>query len=315
MTDTRINKLKERLGSTLQFQVNLFPYLTLRMGTVADYFIDAKSREELVRAVSTAAGLSVPYIVVGGGSNIASLKNTLNLLFIKNSYSFSKMVHETTDTVDVLVSSGYSMGRLVNETVEHGWGGLEYHKGLPGSVGGAIYMNSKWTRPVTYVGDLLVSATLLDDHGREKTVERDYFKFAYDYSILQKTKETVLDVTFRFNKTDPDLLKARAQESLQYRKRTQPFGVATAGCFFRNIEKSDQAEKGLPTASAGYLIDQAGMKGSKCGGYEVSSVHANFIINTDKEGQPGDLLQLVKEIKTKVKNKFGIELREEVVTL
>src|SRR5690606_29157554 len=137
------------------------------------------------------------------------------------------IIKETDEYVHMLFSSGYPMARVVKETTDAGYEGFEYHMGLPGTIGGAIYMNSKWTRPLSYIGDNLVSATLLDKDGKIKLVTRDYFDFAYDYSNLQKTKEIVMEATFLLKKSDPEELKERARSSLEYRKQTQPHGVST----------------------------------------------------------------------------------------
>lgn len=315
MDTQQISYLQDKLGADLKRNVNLFPYMTMRTGAVADCFTEAKSRGELIGAVQAAIQAGAAYRIIGGGSNMAMVHNTVDFFVIKNSYSDLKVLEDRADYAAVRVSSGYPMAMLVSKSVENGWEGFEYHKGLPGSVGGAVYMNSKWTRPWKYTGDCLVSASLLDRQGKEKDAPRDYFRFAYDYSYLQETKETVVDIIFRFRKEKPEILATRADEALSYRKKTQPFGVATAGCFFRNISKEDQAARNLPTTSAGFLIDQSGMKGAKKGGFEVSQIHANFIINTGKSGAPDDLLQLVGEIKDKVREKFGIELHEEVEAL
>ena len=187
---------------------------------------------------------------------------------------------------------------------ERGFEGLDYHFGLPGTVGGAIYMNSKWTKPLSYYGDNLVSANLVDNRGQVKTVKKSYFKFAYDFSILQKTKELLLDAVFKLKKSKPEIVKQHADFAMDYRKKTQPFGVFTSGCFFKNIDGQ----------SAGRLIDQAGLKGKRIGGFQVSEKHANFIIN-DGSGKPEDLKKLLQLIKTKVKEKFGIKLEEEVIII
>lgn len=316
MNTKQISTLQQQLGDRLERDVNLYPFLTMRETVTAGFFTDARTKEELQDAVRAAISAKIPYLIIGGGSNIAPLKKAVDLFVIKNSYSSLRVLKDEKGFVEVEVASGYPMARLVNETVEKGWEGLEYHKGLPGTIGGAIFMNSKWTKPWTYAGDCLLSAHLLSVEGESKKVEREYFKFAYDYSYLQTTGETVIDAVFRFKKADPAVLRERAEMSLQYRKNTQPFGVATAGCFFRNISKDEQETAKLPTTSAGYLIDQSGMKGIAVGAFEVSTKHANFIIHRgDKEGNPADLLQLVNQIKKKVKERFHIELHEEVVTL
>jgi UDP-N-acetylenolpyruvoylglucosamine reductase len=295
---------------------DLFPHLTLRTHAHAEFFFEAKTKEELILAYTTGIQNGISVRIIGGGSNIALLAGHIPSLVIKNSYSELRIVSEQENDVEVFVSSGYIVSRLVGTALEKGWEGMEYHKGLPGTLGGAIFMNSKWTRPVSYMGDTLIQATVLEKTGAVKSVDRSYFQFAYDYSILQETGEIFIDGIFRFKKNDPDVLRSRADEALEYRKKTQPYGVATCGCFFRNIAKEDMERLQIPTASAGYLIDRAGMKNMSVGSFKVSDLHANFIINTGSgTGSAEDLLQLVNKIKDKVRQTYNVELQEEVVII
>ena len=165
-------------------------------------------------------------------------------------------------------------------------------------------MNSKWTKPHLYVGDNLVTATLIDQEGREKKVNRAYFDFAYDQSKLQKTKEILLEAVFKLKKSAPQIVKKHANFASEYRKKTQPFGVFTSGCFFKNINGK----------SAGQLIDQSGLKGKRIGKFHVSEKHANFIIH-EGGGKPEDLKKLLLLIKSKVNDKFGVKLEEEVIVI
>lgn len=282
----------------------LFPYLTLRTRAKAEFFIDAKSREELIEARKFAAEGKLDFLMLGGGSNLAITKGMIKGMVVKNSYQKFEVLSEDNQSVELLVSSGYPVSRLVSETVEKGYEGFEYQKGLPGTVGGAIYMNSKWTHPLSYFSDNLVYAYLIDDRLQDKKVDKKYFQFAYDYSILQKTKELVLEGVFRLNKVSPEILAKRAHDAFEYRLKTQPFGVATSGCFFKNPGST----------SAGYLIDKAGFKGYSVGDFVVSGKHANFILNKGN-GKAEDLLKLLAEIKSKVKEEFGVELEEEVIII
>ncbi len=143
---------------------------------------------------------NIPLILLGGGSNLAPLKDKISGLVVRNSYIKKQILSQDKNFVNLLVSSGYPVSKLVAETMEAGWEGFEYHKGLPGTVGGAIYMNSKWTRPLSYFGDNLLYAYLLNPDGSIKKVNKDYFEFAYDFSILQKTGEIVLETVFRLKK-------------------------------------------------------------------------------------------------------------------
>ena len=279
-------------------------YLTLRNHVKAEYFLDAKTREDLVKAKKYSLESKLPLFILGGGSNLAITKNRLSGLIVKNNYIDLAVLKEDKNNVVISISSGYPVSLLITKSIQNGWGGFEHHQGLPGTVGGAIYMNSKWTKPMIYFGDNLLYAYLIDNKGKIKKVNRNYFKFAYDYSILQKTKEIILEGIFKVKKIDPQIIKERAKFALDYRKKTQPYGVASSGCFFRNPGK----------ISAGYLIDKTGLKGFAIGDYFVSPIHANFIINKGK-GKREDLVKLLKIIKTRVKNKFNVELKEEVIVI
>ncbi len=298
----------------VQTYADISKYITIHTPCTADVFIEAVTRDDLILAKHIASRHAIPLFVLGGGSNSVFKQDRYHGLVIKNSYMDYHIVEETERYVDILISSGFPVSRLIAQTVEKGYEGFEYHKGLPGTVGGAIYMNSKWTRPLSYFGDNLSFAFLADGSMNPKKVEKGYFRFAYDYSILQNTHEILLEAIFRLKKTDAGVLKQRAEEAFVYRKQTQPFGVLTSGCFFQNISEEDQKRLGLPTASAGALIDQTGLKGYAQGAFVVSPLHANFILNEDKKNaRLEDLIQLLSLIKQKVKEKFGVELREEVI--
>lgn len=293
---------------------DLFPHLTLRTKTKAQYYFEAKTRNDLVDAYNACLKLKFPFLLLGGGSNLAFISKTIPALVVRNLYQHKELLKESPETVEMSVSSGYPVTFLINELITFGYGGLEYHLGLPGTVGGAIFMNSKWTRPVNYFGDRLLFAYLIDKEGKVKKVDHDYFQFGYDTSILQKTKEILLEAVFRFKKERPEILKKRALEALNYRKDTQPFGVASSGCFFRNISTEEKDRLKLTTTSAGYLIDKSGLKGYAVGDFFVSQKHANFILNKG-EGKPEDLKKILADVKAKVKEKFGVELEEEVLII
>ncbi len=293
---------------------NIENFTTMRLAVLARYYSEVQTEDEFVKAMKFAMDNKLPYVVIGGGSNIVFKKNVYDGLVIKKRLNGINLVEESEESVLIRVGSGVIVSVLIDYCQGHGFSGFEYHLGLPGTVGGAIYMNSKWTRPLSYFGDNLVSAEILDKNVNRRREEKEYFEFAYDYSILQKSKEIVLTADFRLNKDNPEILKSRAKASLEYRKKTQPFAVATSGCYFRNISKSDAAMHNLPTTSAGYLIDNAGLKGKCVGKFRVSDKHANFIINEGK-GKPEDLSGLASIIKKQVFDKYGVELVEEVIAI
>lgn len=306
-------QLEDILGvGTVRESVDLFPYLSMRLHTKAQYFFEAKSESDLLNVIRASDSLNLPLIMLGGGSNIVFLSSLVVGLVVKNSYSSMEVVSETPQDIDIEVGSGMNLAFLIQHLEEKGYSGLEYQKGLPGTVGGGVYMNSKWTMPISYVGDCVQLAILSDKHGNAKQVDRAYFAFAYDYSKLQDTHEFVISVVFRLKKMESGLVTERALNAQTYRHKTQPFGKPTCGCFFRNVSEEIQKKYNLPTKSAGYLIDKAGLKGTTVGSFMVSDVHANFIMNKGGDARPEDLKTLSDLIKTKVKEKFDIELKEEV---
>lgn len=287
-------------------------FLTLKTKVIAQYFFQAKTREDLVDIKRYSLEKKLPLLIIGGGSNFAIVKEKIEGIVVKNDYKKLEILEDKNNQVTISVSSGYPVSLLIARSIEMGWSGFEYHLGLPGTVGGAIYMNSKWTKPLNYFSDNLISAYLLDNQSKVKKVDKKYFNFAYDFSILQKTKEILLEGIFCLKKDDPKKIKKRADDALTYRKKTQPFGVFTSGCFFQNISEEEKQRKNLPTTSAGYLIDKAGLKGFSIGDFYVSDIHANFIINKGN-GKREDLIKLLSIIKNKIKEKFEIELKEEVI--
>lgn len=312
---TIFNKLEKILGKDrIKQNFNLSPYLTLRTKTTAGFYFEANTRDDLIAAKKASLEANLSLFIIGGGSNLVVTKSQLSGFIVRNKYMAKKIVQDNETYIILSVSSGYPVSRLVKETTDQGLSGFEFQLGLPGTVGGAIYMNSKWTHPLTYFGDNLTNACLVDSKAQVKTVDRNYFHFAYDYSILHRTKEIVLEAEFKLNKTDPIILKKHAKEALYYRKKTQPIGVFSSGCFFKNVSVDEMKKIGSPTTSAGYLIDKAGLKGKSVGNFVVSDIHANFIVNKG-EGNPKDLVRLVKIVKDRVKEKFGIILREEVLII
>jgi UDP-N-acetylmuramate dehydrogenase len=299
------NELKKVLGKDrVKKNVVLAPYTTFKMGGRAEYFFEAYNKNELIKTYRIAKKLGLPLLVLGGGSNVVISEKKIKGLVVRNLYGQKRIIKKNTKNVTWQISSGYSMTRLVKDTIDQGLCGFEYFLGLPGTLGGALYMNSKWTKPLSCVGDNLISAEIIDKNGKIKNVDKTYFQFAYDFSILQKTKELLLTATFLLKKEDKNILRKRANESLLYRKKTQPFGVYSAGCFFKNVGGK----------SAGHLIDKCNLKGCSFGDFYVSQKHANFIINRGK-GKSEDLMKLVKLIKEEVKKKLGVRLEEEVIII
>jgi len=315
-------ELKKQFEGRVKEQELLAPYSTYKIGGPADLFYSANTSHELISIVTQARILKIPFFIIGGGSNVLIgdlgfrglvIKNNTGAITIRGMKGKMKGVAKKS-TVYLEADSGVPMNKLVRFSLEEGLSGLEMHLGLPGSVGGAVYMNSKWMKPVGFVGDVIHQATVLTGANQLKQVEKDYFHFSYGSSILQKNNDTLISVVFALVEEDKDVLWTRANDSVEHRKRTQPQGVRTAGCVFKNISASEALSLGTPdhATSAGFLLDKSGCKGVSVGQAEVSDSHANFII-TKKGATASDVIELINIMKRNVKNTFGVSLKEEIL--
>ncbi|MFZ2025146.1 MAG: UDP-N-acetylmuramate dehydrogenase [Microgenomates group bacterium] len=314
-------KFIETIGIPVKEQEPLAPYSTYKVGGPADLFIEARSVEHIVAAVTTARKFAIPFFILGGGSNILIGDKGFRGLVIRNATkaitvrgmkgAITKGIAD--GSVYVEAESGVPFNALVRYTIEEGLAGLEMHLGLPGSVGGAIFMNSKWMKPPSFIGDMVYQATILTPAGEVKNVTNDYFRFAYGSSFIQKSGDIVLSVLFALKRAEKEALWSTANESMEYRRVSQPQGVKTAGCVFKNISFVEAVATGTPnhTTSTGYLIDKSGGKTMTVGGAAVSQIHANFVVNTGS-ATATDMVQLIETMKEKVKEKFGITLVEEI---
>lgn len=318
---TAILSLQSLFGSRVKENEPLAYHTTFRIGGQADIFFTALTTDELVQAVLTARKFSLPFFILGGGTNILVGDKGIRGLVIKNSVGRivmrgmkgSVVGGSSNSRAFVEADSGVTFNKLVRFTIEEGLKGIEMHLGLPGTVGGAVYMNSKWTRPEGYVGDCVYQAEILSDEGKRRIVPKSYFQFAYDTSHIQKTREIVLSVVFTFRVDEKERLWEIANESMAHRRETQPQGVKSAGCIFQNVSKATAMTLALPgqTTSAGFLVDHSGLKGAIVGDAQISPVHANFIINRGK-ATASDVIQLIDRAKEQVKKQFGVNLTEEV---
>lgn len=315
-------ELIKQLGERVKEHEPLAPYTTFKIGGPADLFFEAKTTDELVTAVKAGRSFGIPVFCLGGGSNILIGDKGIRGLVVKNSTGKITMRGAKgafkrgapNGLVYVEADSGVSMNKLVRSMVEEGLSGIEMHLGLPGTVGGAVYMNSKWMHPEGYVGDAVYQATILRPDNEIATVPKSYFKFAYDSSNIQKTKDIVLTVVFALQQLSKEQLWQTANASIEYRRTSQPQGVFSPGCTFRNLTRAQALSAITPnqTTSAGFLLDHAGMKGTSVGEAYISPVHANFIVNKG-HARADDVVQLIELCRKRVRDQFGVELQEEIV--
>ncbi len=292
-------KLHEALGQRLKSDVILAPSTTFDIGGKADLFYRAKTPDELVFTIRTAQKSKVPFLVLGGGSNLLVSDSGFRGLVIEN-ICRRVMIDRNTITCQ----SGARLNHLVNETSDSSLSGLEFAAGIPGTVGGAIRGNAGAFGKA--VGDVLTQAVILTRNGQIKEVDRNYFRFGYRDSILKQSKDSVLSATFKLKKKNRKLVEKQIAEYLERRRKNLPWKEKSAGCYFKNIVR------GGKKISAGLLLDQIGAKGMQVGGVRVSDRHANILINV-KNGKAIDVKRLSSILKRRIKTKFNINLMEEVV--
>lgn len=301
--------LRDEFGSArVHEDVPLAPFTTFKVGGPADMLLETRASDEIVRALELARAHGVAVTMLGGGSNVLVSDAGVRGLLVRPR---GGAIHEL-DEHHVRADAAVTINGLVRWTILHGLGGLEAWAGTPGTVGGAIHGNAHFDGRL--IGELITDARLVSRDGVVVDVSAGALGFGYDRSRLQQTGEILLTATFGVARADGAVLRARAKESLAYRKRTQPLDTPSAGCVFQNPEPGrDELPVGVPW-SAGALVDRAGLKGFAIGGARVSPAHGNFIVN-EGGATAADIRALIERCRQDVRARFGVELREEIVYL
>lgn len=292
-----IDILYARLGDKVKENVSLAPYTSARIGGPADILITAESADELARIIKLLHKQEVDYLMLGGGSNVLVSDKGVRGVVVLNRAKGVRF--HNGDEPSVTAESGVIFSNLANRCAARGLGGLEWAATVPGTVGGAVYGNAG-----AFGGDMagnLIWADLLTESGREKyTAEQLYY--GYRTSILKRgdLDAVVLAAELRLKNSTREEVTTNIEQFSAHRKATQPPG-ASMGSMFKN-----------PNGDyAGKLIEAAGLKGTRIGNAEISSLHGNFFINhgTTSAEDIRALIQLV--IKT-VKETQGVELELEI---
>lgn len=307
----------------VQEHVVMREHTTLRVGGVADYFFEAKTIDDLIRAVRAAFDLKIPYFILGNGSNILFSDYGFAGLVIKNSSSHIAIMKEKSQAI---VDSGVLLSRLIMELASRDLAGLEFLYGIPGTVGGALYGNAgAWGNAI---GDYLKNITVLEsdpETGIPRVAQYDgsWMEFSYRDSKLKrmkKNKPVILAARFQLSQNQKEEIIRRLNSVKEKREKSQPVGYS-AGSIFRNPLSREMAKmtgrgsRNMPEfpkeRTAGYMLDQAGVKKLKIGSAEVSRMHANFILNRDG-AKATEVRSLIEDMREKVNQKFGVVLKEEI---
>ncbi len=266
---------------------------TFGIGGPADYFIEVHAIPAMQSVLRFCKIHQLPYFILGKGSNVLFDDRGFAGLVIANRIHFLNKLEENIWHV----GAGYSFSLLGSQTARQGWTGLEFASGIPGSVGGAVYMNAGANGCETC--QTLISVDFVDSNGELFCLPKEELSFGYRFSSFQQRKGAIVGANFRMTKT-PEA-RQKQLDIINYRKKTQPYDAKSAGCVFRNPS----------CAHAGALIDQSGLKGKTLGGAQVSTLHANFVINTG-HATSADILNLIEYIRHEVKACTGFHLENEI---
>lgn len=277
----------------------LSEHTTFKVGGPARLFVSPHSIEELALAVSEIKKSGEPWFLLGRGSNVLVSDKGFDGVVIHVAGGISDV---QVNGNNIIAGAGANLSAIAKAALDAGLGGLEFASGIPGSLGGAIYMNAG-----AYGGeikDVCTEVTLLDEAGNICKVKASDMEFSYRHSAAMDKGYIICGATFSLQPKDPSDIKALMDDFAQRRKDKQPLEYPSAGSTFKRPEGY----------FAGALIEQAGLSGYSIGGAAVSDKHCGFVINKDS-ATASDIYNLCKHIQKTVQDKFGVQLELEVRTL
>lgn len=272
---------------------------TLRIGGPADLYVIARSADDLYALVRRAQELAIPYLILGGESNMLISDRGVRGLAIGNQAMAWRSEPARADKVPIQAESGVKLARLARETARQGLGGFEWAEGIPGTIGGGVITNAGAFGGC--LGDSLVWADVLTADGNRRRwpaveLELDYRTSRFRHA----SQDVVLAAELELIPGDSIELEANVQRFDAQRRSHQPIGQSVGSMF-----------KNPPGTASGYLIEQVGLKGHQIGGAQISTKHANFFLNVGG-ATSADVMALVAVARRRVREQFGIELELEV---
>ena len=293
--DRALEEIAARLGVRAERGRRFAELTSLRVGGAIDWVIAPDTEEQAAAIVYEMEKAGIGWRALGSGSNVLADDGEHHYVVL----NLSNMKGEVRIDGDLVsVSAGYSLPRLCIEVARSGLAGIEGLGGIPGTVGGALWMNAgAYGHEIGTVTETVRVAR----EGRVVEIPGDTIQWNYRHSSFREG-ELLLGATLRLLKDDPERIKARMDDAKSRRLASQPHGARSAGCFFKNP----------PEAATGKIIDEMGMKGQRRGSAVVSPVHANFIVTEGENARAEDALALAEEIRERVRREQGIELEYEV---
>ena len=271
-------------------------HTTFKVGGTCKYFITPKDIYELTDLLKYLKDNNIKYMILGNGSNTIFSSKEYNGVII----NLCNLNSITIDEDKIYVEAGYQLIKLSIDAMNNNLSGLEFAAGIPGNIGGAIFMNAGAYK--SDMSDLIETVTFLDENFNLKTLKNEELNFSYRKSLFQEHPEyIIISTVLKLNKSNKDEIQKLMDNRKERRISSQPLDYPSAGSVFRNPSED---------VFAGKLIEDLGLKGYKIGGAEISEKHANFIINVG--GATGeDIKSLIDMIKAKVKEKYNIDLHVE----
>ncbi|WP_164130346.1 UDP-N-acetylmuramate dehydrogenase [Sharpea azabuensis] len=275
----------------------MYKHTTYKVGGPARFFIEVKDMEALKRLLEFVRKNHIRHMVIGRGSDLLFSDREYEGIIISlngfNQYQVNGNI--------IKAQAGVSMIALSYQAAKLGLSGFEFMGGIPGAMGGGLYMNAGAYKYC--IADVFKEATILNENNELMILNKEEMAFGYRQSILQKHKEWILlDATFEMTIKDPAAIKSVLDKRKERRMTSQPWNFACAGSVFRNPEGK----------SAWQYIDEAGLRGFEIGGAQVSPKHSNFIVNNGYASAK-DILDLIHLVQAKVEDQFGVKLHKEVI--
>lgn len=287
----------EKLGATVEFNAPMKKYTSFKCGGNASILITPDSSDSLQKIISYCYTKNVKPLMIGNGSNLLVTDNGIDNVVIKIGSKMSKI--ELIDDTTIFCEAGASLKSLCMFALENSLSGLEFAYGIPGTLGGAVYMNAG-----AYGGemkDVLFSCKHIDADGNIGELSQDELDLRYRGSVYTDNGFTIVSAIMKLKKAEMTDIKAAMDDKLQRRKDKQPLEYPSAGSTFKRPEGY----------FAGALIEESGLKGYTVGGAQVSEKHAGFVINKNK-ATATDVITLIKDVQKIVFEKHGVMLETEV---
>ena len=281
----------------LRFQESMAKHTSFRIGGPAEVMAFPKNKEELSKLLKTSAILDVKPVILGAGTNVLAPDDGIPGLVICLKDCMDGM--ERIDDTTIRVAAGVTMTRAAVYAANLGLSGLEFAHGIPGTVGGGVYMNAG-----AYGGEICQVCTcveVMDKNGELRLVSNEDMQFSYRHSVLEESDDIVISAVFALTAAPAEEIKAKMKELMGKRSASQPLDLPSAGSAFKR-----------PVGGyAAALIDQAGLKGFTVGGAAISTKHAGFAVNVGG-ATANDVKNLLAQVSDIVFEKSGIRLEPEV---